>query len=312
MTAAAFTEMARGLAFPEGPVAMPDGSVVLVEIAGGRITRVAPDGSLSVIAETGGGPNGAALGPDGALYVCNNGGFEWHEVNGRLLPGDRPADYETGRIERIDLATGSITRLYEACDGHRLNGPNDIVFDRTGGFYFTDFGKHYGRQRDRGAVYYAQPDGSSITCVVFPIDTPNGIALSPDETVLYVADSNAGSVLSYRIEAPGRLIGDTRPGASGPRMRPMARPEGYFFFDSMAMEADGTLAVATIRKAGITRISPDGTCDHVPTDDPMTTNICFGGSDLSTGYVTCSSSGRLLKGEWPAPGLPLNFLNTVP
>ena len=59
--------------FPEGPVFMPDGSVIVVEIAGQRLTRVAPDGTKTTIAEMGGGPNGAAMGPDGKIYVCNNG-----------------------------------------------------------------------------------------------------------------------------------------------------------------------------------------------------------------------------------------------
>jgi gluconolactonase len=69
--------IATGLSFPEGPVAMADGSIVLVEIERQTVTRVKPDGSTEVIAHTGGGPNGLAVGPDGAFYVCNNGGFMW-------------------------------------------------------------------------------------------------------------------------------------------------------------------------------------------------------------------------------------------
>ena len=71
-------EVAGGLAFPEGPIAMADGSVVLVEIARGTLSRVQPDGSVEVVANVGGGPNGAAIGPDGACYVCNNGGMQFH------------------------------------------------------------------------------------------------------------------------------------------------------------------------------------------------------------------------------------------
>src|SRR5215468_6522815 len=103
--------LAQGLRFPEGPVAMPDGSIVLVEIAAGRITRVSPEGEKSVVATPGGGPNGLALGPDGALFCCNNGGFGWIESEGRLRPYGPSADYETGRIERIDLTTGEVARL---------------------------------------------------------------------------------------------------------------------------------------------------------------------------------------------------------
>jgi len=105
--------MARGLRFPEGPVAMADGSVVLVEIARGTITRVAADGTLSVVATPGGGPNGLALGPDGAFYLCNNGGFVWHEEPGMLRPTRQADDYSGGRIERVDPASGGGLNLEE-------------------------------------------------------------------------------------------------------------------------------------------------------------------------------------------------------
>ena len=126
-------EIASGLQFPEGPVALDDGSVLLVEIARGTLSRVTPDGRITVVADLGGGPNGAAIGPDGAVYVCNNGGFRWHtEADGTHRPVGQAEDYSGGRIERVDLATGRSERLYEAVDGLGLRGPNDIVFDAHG------------------------------------------------------------------------------------------------------------------------------------------------------------------------------------
>ena len=149
-------EMASGLQFPEGPIAMSDGSVVLVEIARGTLSRVMPDGRVHVVADLGGGPNGAAIGPDGAVYVCNNGGFRWAtEVDGTHRPIGQAADYSGGRIERVDLNTGRFERLYDTVEGLALRGPNDIVFDAHGGFYFTDLGKTREHEMARGGVFHA-------------------------------------------------------------------------------------------------------------------------------------------------------------
>src|SRR4051794_41164532 len=128
--------LATGLQFPEGPIALDDGSVLLVEIARRTLSRVTPDGEVEVVAEVGGGPNGAALGPDGAVYLCNNGGcFEWEDLMGFTLPGPVPADWTGGSIQRVDLATGAITTLYTESSGRPLRAPNDLVFDEHGGFW---------------------------------------------------------------------------------------------------------------------------------------------------------------------------------
>ena len=165
-------EITSGLQFPEGPVAMNDGSVLVVEISRGTLTRVRPNGTKEVVAETGGGPNGAARGPDGKVYICNNGGLKLTE-DGSPTEG-LPPGYTSGCIQRVDLASGKVDVLYTECNGHPLRGPNDIVFDSTGGFWFTDFGKVQERQKDRTAIYYAKPDGSLIKEMIFPIDGPNG------------------------------------------------------------------------------------------------------------------------------------------
>src|ERR1700732_4509418 len=176
--------MATGVRFPEGPVALADGSVILGEIAGSAVTRIAPDGSKTTIGTPGGGPNGVAGGPDGALYVCNNGGNEY--AQGGFLSTGPSKDYQCGYIQRIDPRTGESPIHDSQCGGHKLSAPNDIVFDRQGGFYFTDLGKRRGRDRDHGGLYYALPDGSEISEPGHPMASPNGVGLSPDEKAVYV------------------------------------------------------------------------------------------------------------------------------
>jgi gluconolactonase len=302
--------VAGGLLFPEGPVAMPDGSVVLVEIARGTLSRVLPDGRIEVIAELGGGPNGAAIGPGGDCFVCNNGGFEWHVgPDGYRRPVGRPADYSGGRIERVDLATGKSQVLYTECNGVTLKGPNDIVFDDRGGFWFTDLGKVYGRQMDRGAVYYARADGSLIREAAFPLVTPNGIGLSPDGKTLYVAETEPARLWAFDIFGGGELRKEPWPSPHGGRL--VAGIGGYQRFDSMAVEADGNICVATLITGGVSVISPKGEwLEFHKATEAYCTNLAFGGAGLRKAYVTLSGNGQLAVADWPRPGLPLNYLNT--
>jgi gluconolactonase len=303
---AAFEPVADGLRFPEGPVWMPDGSIILVEIAAGRITRVRPDGSKEVVATPGGGPNGLAMGPDGKLYCCNNGGFEYHEANGMLAPHGIAQDYSGGRIERIDLETGEVEVLYKSGDhGCTLRGPNDIVFDDHGGFWFTDHGKvdYAKRCHDIVGIFYAKADGSYLEEVVFPSNNPNGIGLSPDGTALYAAETYTCRLMKFDVTAPGKVSPDAGPGGPG---IPLYRPAGYKFFDSLGVEACGNICVATIGECGISVISPTGELvEFVATDDIFTTNICWGGEDMMDAYITCSGTGRLVKTRWARPGLKL-------
>lgn len=300
------TTLATGLRFPEGPVAFADGSVALVEIARGTVSRVATDGTVSVIADLGGGPNGLAVGPGGDLFVCNNGGFEWSDELGMLRPIGTPASYSGGRIERIDMKTGAVTMLYDRCGDVRLKGPNDIVFDRAGGFYFTDLGKTRHYDRDQGSVYYAAADGSRIVCVVHPMLTPNGIGLSPDERTLYVAETEGGRLWAFDLVEPGVIARQPFPSPNGGRF--LFNQAGYHRYDSLAVDAEGNICTATLMSGAITVISPTGQLVRsVKTPDIYTTNICFGGADRRTAFITLSGIGQLIAMAWPEAGLELAF-----
>lgn len=299
-----FRVLAEGLRFPEGPVALPDGSVLLVEIARGTLTRVDSRGRIEVMARVGGGPNGAALGPDGACYVCNNGGERFEEKNGVLLPFGRSDDYSGGRIERVDLDTGRVETVTTQAGDRGLSAPNDIVFDAGGGSWFTDTGQSGPEAQDHGAICYARAGGSAAELVVYPVLTPNGIGLSPDGSVLYVAETLTARLLAFDIIAPGKLdVGmEFLPG------RLVGAAPGRAFFDSLAVEENGNICVAAPFLGQIVVISPGGgIVESAPVPDPLPTNICFGGPELRTAYITLAGAGKLIAMDWPRPGLRLHF-----
>lgn len=192
---------ASGLRFPEGPVALKDGGLLFVQIAAGLLSRLRPDGRVTEVARLGGGPNGAAVGPDGAVYIANNGGLRFSESEGVLRVADAPNDYAGGSIQRVDLATGAVTTLYVRATGHRLSAPNDLLFDADGGLWFTDTGKSFARARDHGGLYWARHDGSELREIHYPLLSPNGIALAPDRRTLYVALSDRRQIAAYQSTA---------------------------------------------------------------------------------------------------------------
>lgn len=296
--------VATGLGFPEGPVVCPDGSVILTEIRGNQCSRVAPDGTTTVFSRSGGGPNGLAYGPDGALYLCNNGGSKY--VEGHSMGIAPHPDYKFGSIQRLDPKTGEARLLYKECNGHTLSAPNDLVFDTAGGFYFTDLGKRYARHRDHGGLYYALPDGSKIVELAHPILSPNGCGLSPDGKVLYVADTESARLWAFDVEGPG-VIRKAPPFAAHSG-RVIAGIGSNARFDSLGVLVSGNIAVATLNTGYITVISPGGDIvESVKMPDPYPTNICFGGADMKTAYITLSDTGRLGKMAWSEPGLKLNY-----
>ena len=301
-----WSTLASGLRFPEGPIVLADGSVLLVEIERATLTRIDRDGAQEVVAFLGAAPNGAAIGPDGACYVCNSGGFKWHDEPGMLRPIGQSEHYTGGSIQRVDLKSGAVTTLYGGGHGPQLNGPNDLVFDAAGGFWFTDQGKTRERSIDRASVYYAKPDGSALKEAIFPMLGANGIGLSADGSRLYVAETATARLWEFALTAPGVIDPLPWPSPNGGRL--LTGSLNYQLFDSLALERDGNICVATLINGGITVVAPDGrVLEHVALPDAYVTNLCFGGPDMRTAYVTLSTTGRLIAMQWPRPGLSLNF-----
>jgi gluconolactonase len=304
-----FEVVAEGLAFPEGPVVMPDASAILVEIGAGRVSRVWQGGRKEVIAVTGGGPNGAAIGADGAVYICNSGAVDYER---RCHKSEGPE--AVGRIERIDLNTRKVERLYESCNGRPLQAPNDLVVDKDGGIWFTDLGKILPDSWTRGGLYYCKPDGSSINEVFskpvnekgFGAVSFNGVGLSPDGTTVYASDTRSTRVIAFELAGSGKLA----PGSAvrGAPDRPIATVPGDLCLDSLAVTAAGRICVGSIITGGIAVVDPvRGFLEHIQFPDEYVTNIAFGGRDMRDAYITLSATGKLIRAKWSEPGLKLNF-----
>jgi gluconolactonase len=326
--ASPFEVVATGLEYPESPVACADGSVIVAEVKGGRLTRVRPDGAKETVATTAGSPNGAAFGPDGKIYVCNSGGFVWIPVGPLWVTGPQPPDYGGGSIQRVDPATGAVETVYTSfattdpvtrqAVALPLKGPDDLVFDVTGGFWFTDWGKSRPRDRDVTGVYYARADGSSIREAIFPLNAPNGVALSPDGTRLYVAETYTRRILYWDLSAPGQVAANART-LDGSCLLTAAIP-GQGILDSIKVDAEGNVWAATMlpegadprSSGGLTIVSPAGEVLQFLVIDvgspvPLPSNLCFGGEGGRTAWVACGGSGQLARIRVKVPGLPLHF-----
>lgn len=304
-----FEVVAEHLGFPEGPIAIDDGSLIFVDLRFASLSRVDRDKRVDVVAMLGGSPNGAAIGPDGKCYVCNSGGFKWsqHPNRGWTVVGQAD-DYSGGRIERVDLNTGKSEVLYDRTPDGPLRGPNDLVFDSEGGFWFTDSGKVRANDRDHGAICYARTDGSMVERVVAPITHPfpNGIGLSPDGKTLYCAETVTGRLWAFKLKAPGVIDPAPFPSPHGGSL--LGAASGYCLLDSLAVEAGGNVCVGTLMRGGITVFGAHGgIAERVALPDFYVTNLCFGGADMRDVFVTMSATGRIAKLRWPRAGLRLNY-----
>ncbi len=297
--------LGAGLGYTEGPVVGLDGTVHAVDLEQNRIWRL-DGGEPVVVAVVDRCPNGMALETPTTAIVTNNGGFPWTDFGGARHPIDivnhtnEPPDFAGGWLERVDLASGAVTRLLERGDGGPFRGPNDLVLDATGGLWFTDTGKFRRRDVDHGTLYYVGADRSRAFAAAAPLLGPNGVGLSPDGTRLHVAETLTGRVWAWDLDGPGQL----RRTAGGHRFHGgtcvAATP---YTLDSLAIEADGRIAVAAIGD-GVVVITPDGSeLDVHPIPDDAVTNIAFGGQDGRRAVLTLTRSGSVATTTWPRPGL---------
>jgi gluconolactonase len=263
--------LARGLEFPEGPVWLGPRRVAFTQIRG-QCVSIWEGGRVRTIAPTGGGANGATLGPDGALYVANNGGLSLgHEGQWRADP-EIP-----GRIQRVTL-DGRVSDVATLLPGTLPHRPNDLCFGPDGLLYFTD--PHDWENLPAlgvGRVDRTSLDGDVELLCDFP-NFPNGIAFGPDDR-LYVAQSMTQQI----------LVMEPRPGDTP---RPFATlPEG--FPDGFCFDRDGRLYAAGSLGDVIVIFEPDGRVARViemgKGSEP--TNCCIGDGRL---YATLSGPGELV------------------
>ena len=344
--------LARDLDYPEAPVYCRDGSILLVEIKGERLTRISSDGKKTVVAEVPGGPNGLAVGPSSdhtiELLVCNNGGMNWIAYppppseppppgykRKLWVSGTQPANYSCGSLQSVDINTGAVTTLFTETSlppaypplpftnwdpPYALRGPDDLVVDAEGGIWMTDFGKQRPRDVDVTGIYYVSPDRKTMRQAVYPLNSPNGIGLSPDGQWLYVALSYERKIVKYKIASGG--IFEPNPHTLDGSYPVTGALPGISVLDSMAVDCEGNLYVATMIpqgynpsvNGGISIISPDGDLlefvEIVLPDGnycPLPSNICFGGDDMRTAFITCGGSGYLISMPSQIAGLPLSF-----
>jgi gluconolactonase len=265
--------IASDVQFPEGPVWL-DGALAVVEILGGSVARLPLGGAVERIAQPGGGPNGATLGADGALYVTQNGGMQ---REGRTTPG----------ILRVTL-DGQVSMLASEVAGITLEGPNDLCFGPDGRLYFTDprgaSDPAQNRKNGRLFAWDVKRGSGELLLELLPV-FPNGIGFDAEGTLLWT-ESFSRRVMALRDGSPEVVI---------------ELPERHFP-DGFCVGADGKLYVASTYAHCVSVIEHGAIVERLTCGDGMVTNCCFGGTDL---YVTESRHGTLWRFALGRPGLAL-------
>jgi gluconolactonase len=249
-------KLAGGFEFTEGPAADGEGNVFFTDQPNDRIVKWSTDGQVTTFLQPCGRSNGLCFDAQGKLWAC--------------------AD-EKNQLWSID-ARGRATVVVDKYQGKLLNGPNDLWIRPDGGIYFTDpfykrpYWKRGPREQDRECVYFLAPDHKALRRVVDDLVQPNGVIGTPDGKTLYVADIGANQSYAFDMQTDGVLT--------------KKRLFCEMGSDGMTIDNEGNIYLTG---RGVTVFNPQGKqIDQIAVDEPWTANVCFGGKDRQTLFITAS------------------------
>jgi gluconolactonase len=244
--------------FTEGPSSDNEGNVYFTDQPNDRILKWSTDGKLSTFLEPAGRSNGLCFDDRGRLWAA--------------------AD-ELNELWVIDVPSGKHTVIASRYNDKLLNAPNDIWVRPDGGLYFTDpfykrdYWKRGPKEQDQEAVYFLPPESKSLTRVTNDLEQPNGIIGTPDGKTLYVADIKANKTYAYDIQPDGSLTGK--------------RLFCDLGSDGMTIDDAGNVYLTG---KGVTVFDKTGKqIEHIDVPEAWTANVCFGGKDMKTLFITAST-----------------------
>lgn len=266
-----------GFAFTEGPAADSKGVVYFSDIPATSIHRISLDGAITLFTADSKHTNGMIFTSDGRLLGCQM----------------------DGAVVQYDLASGEVAKvLADSFEGKRFNAPNDLIIDKEGGVYFTDplYRAPEPLPQEIQAVYYIDKAGK-VTRVTEAIAAPNGIALSPDASKLYVIPSMQAKMLVYEVRSPGVL---SEPAV----LCTLRQPTGQTSTggDGMVVDEEGNLYITT--HIGVQIFSPAGAAIGLIETPQQPANVTFGGADRKTIFITARTGAY--KAMMPIAGLSPN------